>query len=536
MSISELEIENSLPDLSVEQDFAVDAPYRYERLDLLDRHAAETLNQFCKAHSVNETSARKLADIAVWQSVATSLPLAISDFLSLYLSLLFTTIIYAPFLNEPGHAFRGLPALFIALTIIPMSQLSGLYPGLGLSSPLEFRQVVRSLFAALLIFVMGACFFLPHSLEFVTVIVGTTFFIAVPTMLTSRYIARRLASRWSKWGVPVFIVAEPERGYEFFRRLQAVPEQGFRPVGVLFDSEHYWGTASHDAAGNLIPTFDMRNADQAALENSVTWVVVSPCANRATPSLDPSLAVIPNRLFLSSAQMDMGLWDRLYNVGSTIGLHSVGRPGSIKLLVKRLLDFSLSVVGLVVLSPFLFLAAILIKLSSPGPVLYSQERIGMGGEKFKAYKFRTMRVGADKILGEYLQNSRDARNEWDRTHKLTKDPRVTRIGRFLRASSLDEIPQLWNVIVGEMSLAGPRPIINAIDYDARYIEQYPEEFEVYKTVRPGLTGLWQIQCRNRGVYDLRIYWDMYYIRNWCIWLDMYLIMRTIKTVLFREGA
>ena len=126
--------------------------------------------------------------------------------------------------------------------------------------------------------------------------------------------------------------------------------------------------------------------------------------------------------------------------------------------------------------------------------------------------------------------------EWEETHKLSNDPRVTTIGKFLRATSFDELPQLWNILRGEMSLVGPRPIIDSPTYDASYIHQYPDEFEAYKTVRPGLTGLWQVKCRNNGVYELRIYWDMYYIRNWSIWLDLYLIMRTIKTVVMLEGS
>lgn len=104
--------------------------------------------------------------------------------------------------------------------------------------------------------------------------------------------------------------------------------------------------------------------------------------------------------------------------------------------------------------------------------------------------------------------------EWDETRKLSNDPRVTKIGSFLRATSFDELPQLWNILIGGMSSVGPRPIIDSPTYDAFYVHQYFEEFEAYKTVRPGLTGLWQVSCRNSGVYELRIYWYMYYIRNW----------------------
>jgi Undecaprenyl-phosphate galactose phosphotransferase WbaP len=373
-------------------------------------------------------------------------------------------------------------------------------------------------------------------MAFILVTSGTAFMIAVPVMLVSRFTARKIASKFDFWGVSVFVVAGPERGFELFRRLKSQPEQGFRPRGVLLEPELYWETEAYQANQGKIPTFDIRSADQAALENRVTWVMVSPCANRSFPSLDPSLTAIPNRLLLSSTQFDMGIWDRLYSVGSTTGFHCVGRPNSLKLFIKRTVDIGLSLAALFVLAPVLLAICVIVKLSSSGPVLYSQKRIGKGGKEFKAWKFRTMFQNADKVLDAYLSKNPAAAAEWDETHKLTCDPRVTWIGKILRASSLDEIPQLWNVLLGDMSLVGPRPIINSPTYDAQYIEKYSEEFEVYKTVRPGLTGLWQVQCRNRGVYDLRIYWDMYYIRNWCIWLDLYLIMRTVKTVLFREGS
>ena len=143
---------------------------------------------------------------------------------------------------------------------------------------------------------------------------------------------------------------------------------------------------------------------------------------------------------------------------------------------------------------------------------------------------------ADQVLQQCLQSNPDFRREWEETHKLKNDPRVTWIGRFLRTTSLDELPQLWNILCGEMSVVGPRPIVDSSDYDATYIRDYPREFAVYTSVRPGLTGMWQVTCRNSGVYEMRIYWDMYYIRNWSLWLDLYIILRTIRTVLLREGS
>lgn len=319
--------------------------------------------------------------------------------------------------------------------------------------------------------------------------------------------------------------------------MQHEVDQGFRPVGLLMDPNQYWGLDGASIQKEM-PIYDIRQTVEVALNLGATWVVVSPCAKReVAPVLDHSLAAIPNKILLSSSRADLSLWDQMFCVGSSSGLRFGGaKPSTIQLIAKRALDLFLTSIALVLGSPIIALLCLLVRLSSRGPIFYSQHRIGYGGHPFRAWKFRSMQQNADQVLEEYLASNPAAKKEWYETHKLAKDPRVTTIGKFLRATSFDELPQLWNVMLGEMSLVGPRPIIDSPTYDASYVHQYPDEFEAYKTVRPGLTGLWQVKCRNNGVYELRIYWDMYYIRNWNIWLDMYLIMRTIKTVAMREGA
>jgi Undecaprenyl-phosphate galactose phosphotransferase WbaP len=355
--------------------------------------------------------------------------------------------------------------------------------------------------------------------------------------MTVRSVARKLAKLCPWWGSPALLVAEPHRGVELFHRMQHEVEQGLRPVGLLVDPEDYWKVAGLQEKGG-VPCFDIRRTTEIAETLGATWVVVSPCANReTTPALDSALASIPNRILLSSNHLDMGLWDQMFCVGSQTGLRFGGaHSSSLKLAMKRCLDVVLTLGILLAGLPAWAVICALVRLSSRGPIFYSQKRIGRGGKEFRAWKFRSMQLNADRVLEQYLARNPAARREWDETHKLANDPRVTRIGKFLRATSFDELPQLWNVLLGDMSLVGPRPIIDSPTYDAAYVHDYPDEFEAYTTVRPGLTGLWQVRCRNNGVYELRIYWDMYYIRNWCIWLDLYLIMRTVKTVLFREGA
>ncbi|HEU0295014.1 MAG TPA: sugar transferase [Anaerolineales bacterium] len=197
---------------------------------------------------------------------------------------------------------------------------------------------------------------------------------------------------------------------------------------------------------------------------------------------------------------------------------------------SRVLDITLILLA----APYILLAflaiTILIKMDSPGPVFYRQTRIGRFGRKFHVYKFRTMVQNADQILQNYLDNSPQLKAQWLATHKLKEDPRVTRLGSILRKSSLDELPQLWNIIIGDMSLIGPRPIVDA------EIEKYGKCFDLYIQVRPGLTGLWQVSGRNDTTYQRRVELDEYYIRNRSLKLDLHILWKTAFVVLRRTGA
>ncbi len=194
------------------------------------------------------------------------------------------------------------------------------------------------------------------------------------------------------------------------------------------------------------------------------------------------------------------------------------------------MDFALALCGTVLLLPWVALISAFIKLSSRGPVFYGQLRIGEGGQAFRAWKFRTMVENADEQLAHCLEANPELQVEWAATHKLRRDPRVTRIGRFLRQTSLDVLPQVWNVLWGEMSLVGPRPIV------PEEVVKYGEEFDLYLKVRPGLTGLWQVSGRSDTTYSGRVAMDVHYVRNWSVWLDVYLLAKTVGVVLRRQGA
>lgn len=197
--------------------------------------------------------------------------------------------------------------------------------------------------------------------------------------------------------------------------------------------------------------------------------------------------------------------------------------------IGRVLDVTLAIVMLILLLPLLLLLGLMVFLFDPGPVIFGHTRIGKGGQTFSCYKFRTMYVGSEERLGALLASRPDLRAQWALTQKLPKDPRVTRIGLLLRVTSLDELPQLINVIRGDMSLVGPRPIVR------NEVARYGRHFAEYCSVRPGLTGLWQVTRADSTSYRRRVAADVLYVRSKSLRRDIRLLFATIPAVLIGRG-
>ncbi|HHS9820788.1 TPA: undecaprenyl-phosphate galactose phosphotransferase WbaP [Klebsiella quasipneumoniae subsp. quasipneumoniae] len=198
-------------------------------------------------------------------------------------------------------------------------------------------------------------------------------------------------------------------------------------------------------------------------------------------------------------------------------------------ILKRLFDIAGSITIIIILSPALFYISRKVKQDG-GPAIYGHERIGKGGITFKCLKFRSMVINSKEVLENLLENNVEAKQEWDATFKLKNDPRITKIGGFLRRTSLDELPQLFNVLKGEMSLVGPRPIITA------ELERYNDEVDYYLLSKPGMTGLWQVSGRSDVDYETRVYLDAWYVKNWSMWNDIAILFKTIGVVLKKDGA
>jgi Undecaprenyl-phosphate galactose phosphotransferase WbaP len=239
------------------------------------------------------------------------------------------------------------------------------------------------------------------------------------------------------------------------------------------------------------------------------------------------LIVIPDLFGMAS------LWVTAVDFGGILGLEvRQNLLSPLNRCLKRVLDVVLAIGAGIAALPVLAVASIWIKRVSPGPAFFLQERGGEGGRTVRVWKFRTMYANGDELLRRHFERRPEARQEWQRHFKLKQDPRLLPgIGPFLRRTSLDELPQLWNVLKGEMSLVGPRP------FPAYHLEQFDDKFRALRArVRPGVTGLWQVSARSDGDLHVQQALDTYYIRNWSLWLDLYILARTVRAVLLQKGA
>jgi undecaprenyl-phosphate galactose phosphotransferase len=198
--------------------------------------------------------------------------------------------------------------------------------------------------------------------------------------------------------------------------------------------------------------------------------------------------------------------------------------------LKNFFDYAMAIVLIVLFSPLLLCLYTIVYIASKGHPLFTHERLGYGGKKFNVWKFRTMHIDADQRLELLLETSAEYKEEWENDFKLKNDPRITKVGHFLRKTSLDELPQLINVLRGEMSLVGPRPIVEA------EVSKYGDFFQYFTAVKPGITGLWQVSGRNDIDYNERVQLDVWYVRNWSIELDLEILIKTAIVVLGRKGS
>ncbi|HHX64341.1 MAG TPA: sugar transferase [Chloroflexi bacterium] len=343
-----------------------------------------------------------------------------------------------------------------------------------------------------------------------------------------RLLVGRIGSAASVAGLErrAVLIGADEEGQAIAEQIRTVPNTGLCLTGIVDDTP---GAEAGAGSGLRIPE-SVEALNELIDEERITDVIVTAEALSRTWLPDLFRACMRRGIAL---HLSTGLFDLIStNIRMThparIPLLSpeCTRISGMHAIFKTALDYSIALLGLTLASPFLLIIALLIKLDSPGPVFHRRRVLGLHGHEFDAFKFRTMVVNAD----EWLKRDAALRQAFERNHKMNNDPRITRVGHILRRSSLDEIPQLINVLRGEMSIVGPRMIT-------------PEEHERYGkwgtnllTVKPGITGLWQVSGRADLSYDERVRLDMAYIRNCSIWMDIRLLFRTVGAVLRGVGA
>src|SRR4051794_13773461 len=361
---------------------------------------------------------------------------------------------------------------------------------------------------------------------YLALVLGTI--VAILTASFLRAVCRIAFGASSWWGTRLIVVGTNCLSAKTFGELNREPQWGLRPVGFVADASTL---DNADALDYLGPVAQL---DDLAEELEVDWgllVVHSFDAEETAELLSRTTGRITHWIVVPPLNQFPGLWLEACEAARQPALtitsrlrHGWSSP------LKRAFDLSLTItLGLAAL-PLIALIALFIRLGSSGPVLYGQERIGRFGRRFKLWKFRTMLPDADAVLSRYLDEHPEAAAEWKANRKLRSDPRVTWVGRWLRSTSLDELPQVWNVIVGEMSLVGPRPIA------AHEIDKYADRYGHYVQMLPGITGLWQVSGRSNTTYEERVALDVYYVQNWSLWLDIYILACTAKVVLLCEGA
>ena len=347
--------------------------------------------------------------------------------------------------------------------------------------------------------------------------------VVIPTI---RSMTRRIGARCAWWGYPIVLFGEGDKSLSVLRKLKADPRLGLRPIAVVADG------SSHEQLEE-VPVCHSGTLDKMVFCGVKHAVVVAPdfsqpqfvkVLERAGEAF-PHLIVIPDTDFLGSVgaytQDRMGV--RGLQVRNNL-LHAGSR------IAKRAIDLGFCLTLLPLVLPLVAVIAVLIAVESGFPIFYSHKRLGLDGQTFHIWKFRTMVRNAAEVLERSLASSPELQKEWAENQKLRNDPRITRIGKALRKASLDELPQLWNIVKGEMSLVGPRPIVH------REIAKYKDAYPLYTKTIPGLTGLWQVSGRNHTTYAERITYDSYYVRNWSFWMDIYLLARTVTVVLTGDGA
>ncbi|WP_425543370.1 undecaprenyl-phosphate galactose phosphotransferase WbaP [Pigmentiphaga daeguensis] len=345
-----------------------------------------------------------------------------------------------------------------------------------------------------------------------------------------RWLSKRAMARWGGWRTPTLIIGSGENAREALMALRSQPLMGLDVIGFV--------STSRDRAPQHI-------------EGIPVWKGFRPTGVRSLGTIQVIVALEHHERQLRDDWIRDLTQQGVRDISVIPAMRGVPLYGAeishffsheVLLLrvknnlaratarwIKRAFDIAVSSALLILLMPLFAYLAFQIRKDG-GPVFFGHKRIGQGGKEFPCYKFRSMVPNAQQVLQDLLAKDPAAREEWEKDFKLKNDPRITKIGKLIRKTSLDEFPQLWNVLKGDMSLVGPRPVIKA------ELDRYAGDGVYYRMVKPGMTGLWQVSGRNDVDYATRVYLDAWYVKNWSVWYDIAILFKTVGVVFQRTGA
>lgn len=455
---------------------------------------------------------------------------ALFDYLSLVLAGLFAVhlrnwfMTYSTFSLSASYFFFWLPLVFMLFIFF-----GGLY-----GKRMLVYQMTERLFLACLggtVFSVLLMFIAQVSGQVSRLFVLLYAVLAFAVLSIVRIFICKVFKKVRAFLIPVLIVGAGKTADLVVRQIRRDAGMRYRILGFLEDRKPF-----KDYGPNMPILGGFDDLEKAARETGVDTILIaapglpqeklSDLIYRAQ-SLVKHVAVVPNLVAVPMSNVSV---ESFFDAKIMV-LHirnNLDNPWN--RLLKRLFDITATIVGGILISPILLIIAIWVYHDSPGPVIFKHRRVGKDGKEFNCYKFRSMCVNSKEVLEHLLATDPAAKAEWDKEFKLKDDPRITKSGAFLRKTSLDELPQLWNVLKGEMSLVGPRPIVQA------EVPRYGKYIKEYYSVLPGITGMWQTSGRSDIDYPERVQMDSWYVHNWNVWLDLVLLWRTVSVVLNHKGA
>ncbi|EML0456781.1 MULTISPECIES: undecaprenyl-phosphate galactose phosphotransferase WbaP [Klebsiella] len=469
------------------------------------------------------------------RNILVSISLALSDFLSFIFSLYLAMATLSIVMNDyekivPANQIEGWILLhwLLAFCCVAWYSMRLRHYFYRKTFWFELKEILRTLVIFAVIEIAVMAFTTWSFSRFLWLLTWFFVLLLVPSL---RMLTKRVLDVFGLWRRDTWIIGNGTNAFEAYKAINSERNLGLVIVGFIASEDrisefqNIEGIPVLASSPDWLSTIDKKTQFIVAVESNQSevrnkWLRIFMMRGYRYVSVIPTLRGMP----LDSTDMSFIFSHEvmIFRVQQNLAKWS-------SRILKRLFDIVGSLSIILMLSPALIYISRKVKQDG-GPPIYGHERIGKGGKPFKCLKFRSMVINSKEVLEELLASNEDARKEWEATFKLKNDPRITKIGNFLRRTSLDELPQLFNVLKGEMSLVGPRPIITA------ELERYNDEVDYYLLSKPGMTGLWQVSGRSDVDYETRVYLDAWYVKNWSMWNDIAILFKTIGVVLKKDGA